>query len=65
MQKQIDDDEEDKPVDYIGNKSITMALEKLKAELSQARLDTNQTKNDGKGIEETIQANQRETAVIL
>ena len=65
MQEQIenDGDEYDNVVDstYIGNKDITMALKNLKAELHQARLDTAQTINDGKGIDETIEAKQVET----
>ena len=36
---------------YIGNEDIKAAVEKLKADLSQARLDTNQKVNDSKGIE--------------
>ena len=57
-------DEDGKPVEtlYIGNEDIKVAIEKLKAELSLARLDTNQAVNDGKGIEETIKANQVETS---
>ena len=66
MQEQIenDGDEYDNVVDstYIGNKDITMALKNLKAELHQARLDTAQTINDGKGIDETIEAKQVETS---
>ena len=66
MQEQIenDGDEYDKAVDppYIGNKDITMALKNLKAELHQARLDTAQTINDDKGIDETIEAIQVETS---
>ena len=66
MQKQIenDGDEYDMTVDspYIGNKDITMALKNLKAELHQARLDTAQTINDDKGIDETIEAIQVETS---
>ena len=66
MQKQIenDGDEYDKAVDstYIGNKDITMALKNLKVELHQARLDTAQTINDRKGIDETIEAKQVETS---
>ena len=66
MQNQIenDGDEDGKPVDtlYIGNEDIKVAVEKLKAELSLALLDTNQTVNDGKGIEDTIEANQTETS---
>ena len=67
MQKQIenDGDEYDQAVDstYIGNKDITMALKNLKAELHQARIDTTQTINDDKGIDETIEAKQVETSV--
>ena len=63
MQKQIENNgvENDKPVDalYIGNEDITMALEKLKVELTQARLHTKQTINDSK---ETIKANQIESS---
>ena len=57
LQNQIENDE---PVDtlYFGNKDITTAMEKLKAELSQALIDTNQTINDGKGTVETIEANE-------
>ena len=55
MQNQIenDGDEDGKPVDtlYIGNEDIKVAVEKLKADLSQARHDTNQKVNDSKGIE--------------
>ena len=61
MQEPIENDggEHEKPVDtmYIGNKDITMAIENLKAEIHQARLDTAQTIKDRKGIEETIEAN--------
>ena len=39
-----------------------MALKNLKAELHQARLDTAQTINDGKGIDETIEPKQVETS---
>ena len=61
-QNENDDCEDDEQVDtlYIGNEDIKVAVEKLKAELSQARLVTNQTINDSKGIEETIEANQIE-----
>ena len=66
MQEQIenDGDEYDNAVDspYIGNKDITMALKNLKTELHQARLDTAQTINEGKGIDETIEAKQVETS---
>ena len=66
MQEQIenDGDEYDKAVDstYIGNNDITMALKNLKAELNQARLDTAQTINDDKGIDEKIEAIQVETS---
>ena len=66
MQNQIENDagENDKQVDtpYIGNEDIKAAVEKLKVELSQARLNTNQKVNDGKGVEETIEANQIETS---
>ena len=68
MQKQIENDgdeyEYDKAVDspYVGNKDITMALKNLKTELHQARLDTAQTINEGKGIDETIEAKQVETS---
>ena len=66
MQNQIENDagEDDKPVDmlYIGNEDIKVAVEKLKAELSQARLDTKQTVNGDKVIEETVEANQIETS---
>ena len=66
MQNQIENDagENDKQVDtlYIGNEDIKAAVEKLKVELSQARLNTNQKCNEGKGIEETIEANQIETS---
>ena len=66
MQEQIenDGDEYDNVVDstYIGNKDITMALKNLKAELHQARLDTAQTINDDKGIDETIEPKQVETS---
>ena len=66
MQKQNENDggEDDEPVDmlYIGSNDIKVAVEKLKAELSLARLDTNQTINDDKGMEETIEANQMETS---
>ena len=66
MQNQIENDacENDEQVDmlYIGNKDIKAAVEKLKAELSEARLNTNQKVNGGKGVEETIEANQIETS---
>ena len=66
MQNQIenDGDEDGKPVDtlYIGNEDIKVAVEKLKAELSLARLDTNQTITDAKGMDETIEANHIETS---
>ena len=66
MQEQIenDGDEDGKPIEtlYIGNEDIKVAVEKLKAELSLARLDTNQAVNDSKGIEETNEANQIETS---
>ena len=66
MQNQIENDgsETDEQVDmlYIGNKDIKAAIEKLKVELSQARLNTNQKCNDGKGIAETIEANQIENS---
>ena len=62
MQKQIENDgnEHDDPVDkkYIGNKNITMALKNLKAELTRVRSDTTQIVSGGKGIEETVVANQ-------
>ena len=61
MQNQIESDEQVDTL-YIGNKDIKAAVEKLKAELSQARLNTNQKVNDRKGIEETIEANQVETS---
>ena len=64
MQKQIenDGDENDQAVDstYIGNKDITMALQNLKAELHQARLNTVKAISDG--FEETIEAKQVETS---
>ena len=66
MQNQIENDsrEDDEPVDslYVGSNEIKVAVEKLKAELSLARLDTKQTINDSKDIEETIEANQIETS---
>ena len=65
MQNQIGNDgrEDDEQVEtlYIGNNEIKVAVEKLKAELSLAQLDTKQTINNGKGIEETIEANQIES----
>ena len=65
LQNQNDDGEDDQPVDtlYIGSNDIKDAVEKLKAELSLAQLDTNQKINDGKGTEGTIETNQRETSV--
>ena len=65
LQNQNDDGEDDQPVDtlYIGSNDIKAAVEKLKAELSLAQLDTNQKINDGKGTEGTIETNQRETSV--
>ena len=66
FQNQIKNDggEHAKPIDtsYIGNGAITMALKNLKAELHQARLDTAQTINDGRGIEETFEAKKVETS---
>ena len=66
MQNQIENDggKDDEPVDslYVGNEDIKVAVEKLKAELSQARLDTKQTVNGDKVIEETVEANQIETS---
>ena len=57
-------DEDGKPVEtlYIGNEDIKVAVGKLKAELSQARLDSKQTVNDGKVLEETFEAHQIEVS---
>ena len=66
MQKQNENGggKDDEQVDtlYIGSNDIKVAVEKLKAELALAQLDTNQTINDDKGIEETTEANQIETS---
>ena len=71
MQKQIENDghEQDDLIDtgpidmqYIGNKTITTALKNLKAELSRVRTDATQIVSDGKGIEETVMANQAESS---
>ena len=66
MQKQNENDgsKDDEQVDtlYAGSNEIKVAVEKLRAELSLARLDTNQTINDGKGMEERNEANQIETS---
>ena len=65
MQKQIENDgnEHDDPVSmkYIGNKNITTALKNLKAELTRVRSDATQIVSGGKGIEETVEANQAES----
>ena len=66
MQKQIenDGDEHDDPVDtqYIGNENIKMSLKNLKAELTRVRSDATQIVSGGKGIEETVVANQAESS---
>ena len=61
MQNQNENDEQVNTM-YIGNEDVKAAVEKLKAELSQARLVTTRTIDDSNGIEETIEANQVETS---
>ena len=60
MQKQIenDGDEHDDPFDaqYIGNKSITMALNNLKAELTRVRSDATHVVSGGEGVEVSVKA---------
>ena len=47
MQKEVENGTGDDDTLYIGSNEIRVAVEKLKDELSQARLDTNQTINIG------------------
>ena len=61
LQNQNENDEQVNTM-YIGNEDVKAAVEKLKAELSQARLVTTQTIDYSNGIEETIEANQIETS---
>ena len=59
MQKQVENDGDTL---YVGNENIIMAIQNLKAELHEARLDTPVVISDGEGIRETVEAKQGESS---